>query len=95
MKSVLNSISFTNLTKTNNGFKGARSCICLILTNRKYSFQCTSLNAMGLSDHCHMVYMMLKTKFINTEPKLIKYHCYKNFSLDIFKDDLTVNLING
>ena len=55
MKSFLNSISFTNLTKTNNGFKGARSCICLILTNRKYSFQFTSLNATGLSDHCHMV----------------------------------------
>ena len=32
-----------------------------------------------------MIYTMLKTTFINTEP---------NFSLDIFKDDLTENLIN-
>ena len=28
------------------------------------------------------------------EPKLLKYRCYKKFSLDIFKDYLTGNLIN-
>ena len=38
---------------------------------------------------------MLKTTFINNEPKLLKYRCCKNFSLDIFKDDLTENLINN
>ena len=45
-----------------------------------------------LSDHHH--HMNTKTTFINTEPKLLKYRCYNNFSLDIFKDDLTETLIN-
>ena len=38
---------------------------------------------------------MLKTTFVNTEPKLLKYRCNKNFSVDIFKDDLPENLINN
>ena len=41
-----------------------------------------------------MIYTMLKTTFINTEPKLMKYRCYKTFSLDIFQDDLTGKLMN-
>ena len=41
-----------------------------------------------------MIYTMLKTTFINTEPKLMKYCCYKTFSLDIFQDDLTGKLMN-
>ena len=57
----------------------------LVLANRIYSFQYTRSYETGLSDHHHMIYTMLKTTFINTEP---------NFSLDIFKDDLTENLIN-
>ena len=40
-----------------------------------------------------MIYTMLKTTFINTEPKLLKYRCDKNFSLDIFKNDLIENLV--
>ena len=61
------------------------STIDLVLANRIYSFQYTRSYETGLSDHHHMIYTMLKTTFINTEP---------NFSLDIFKDDLTENLIN-
>ena len=38
---------------------------------------------------------MLKITSINTEPKLLKHRCYKNFSLDICKDDLTENLKNN
>ena len=34
MKSFLNSNSFTNLIKTNTCFKGAGSCIDLVLTNK-------------------------------------------------------------
>ena len=61
------------------------STIDLVLANRIYSFQYTRSYETGLSDHHHMIYTMLKTTLINTEP---------NFSLDIFKDDLTENLIN-
>ena len=34
---------------------------------------------------------MLKTTFISTETKLLKYRCDKNFSLNIINDDLTEN----
>ena len=54
MKSFLNSNSFTNLIKTNTCFKGAGSCIDLILTNRKNSFQYTKSYETGLSDHHRM-----------------------------------------
>ena len=93
-KSFLKSNTFTNLIKTNTYFKGAGSCTDLFLTNRKYSFQYTRSYETGLIDQHHMIYTMLKTTFINTEPKLLKYRCYKNFSLDIFKENLTENLIN-
>lgn len=38
---------------------------------------------------------MLKTTFTNTEPKLLKYRRYRNLLFDIFKYDLTENLLNG
>ena len=41
-----------------------------------------------------MIYTMLKTTFTNTEPKLLKYRRYRNLLFDIFKYDLTENLIN-
>lgn len=40
-----------------------------------------------------IIYTILKTTFINIESKLLKYHCYKNIQLDIFKDGFTLNLI--
>ena len=92
MKNFLNSNSFSNLIKNNTCFKGVGSCIDLILSNRNYSFQYLRSYETRLSDHNHMIYTMLKTIFINTEPKLMKYRRYKNFSLEIFKDDLTESL---
>ena len=62
--SFLKCNSFTNLIKTNICFKGARSCIDLILTNRRYHFQYTRSYETGLSDHHHMIYT--------------KKHIYKN-----------------
>lgn len=39
-----------------------------------------------------MIYTMLKTTRSNNKPKYLKYREYKNFSLGIFKEDLTENL---
>ena len=94
MKSFLNSNNCTNLIKTNICFEGSGSCVDLILTNRKYSFQYIRSYETGLSDYHLLIYTMLKTTFIKTELKLLKYRCYKMFLFDIFKDDLTENLIN-
>lgn len=58
MKNFLNSNSFANLIKPDIYFKG--SCIDLILTNRKYSFQYKRPNETGLSDHHFMIDTMLE-----------------------------------
>ena len=79
-KSFFDSNNHTNLIKTNTCFKGKGSSIDLILTNRKYLFKYTSSYETGLSDHHYMIYAMLKSSFINIEPKLLNYKEYKNFS---------------
>ena len=70
-KSFFDSNSHTNLIKTNTCSKGKGSSIDFIPTNRKYSFKYTSSYETGLSDHPHMIYTMLKSSFINIEPKLL------------------------
>ena len=92
-KSFLDSKNLTNLIKTNTCFKGKGSSIDLILTNKKYSFKYTSSYETGLSDHHHMIYTMLKSSFINIEPKLLNYRDYKNFNFGNFKEDLSEALL--
>ena len=40
-----------------------------------------------------MIYIMLKSSFINTEPKLLNYRDYKNFNFRNFKEDLSEALL--
>ena len=47
-----------------------------------------------ISDHHHMIYTMLKCGFQNTEPKLLNYRDYRNFSPEAFKGDLSEALTN-
>ena len=49
---------------------------------------------MGISDHHHMIYTMLKSCFQNTEPKLLNYRDFKSFSSQGFEDDLSEALID-
>ena len=49
-----------NWIKMNTCFKGKRTWIDLILTNRKYSFKDTNTFETKLSDHHHMIYTILK-----------------------------------
>ena len=89
LKAFLNSNNFYNLIKSNTYFKGNGSCIDLFLTNRKYSFKCSDSYETGISDHHHMIYTMLKSRFNNTEPKLLNYRDFKYFSQEDFKEDLS------
>ena len=84
----LDSTSLTNLIKTNTWFKGKGSCIDLILTNRKFSFEFTSTYETGISDHHYMIYTILKSCFQNTDSKLLKYRDLKSFLPEEFKEDL-------
>ena len=40
-----------------------------------------------------MIYTMLKSSFINIEPKLLNYRDYKNFNFGNFKEDLSEALL--
>ena len=85
LTNFLDSNNQTNLIKTNTYFKGKGSSIDLILANRKYSFKNTSSYETGLTDHHHMIYTMLKSSFVDTEPKQLN-HDFKNFSFESFKE---------
>ena len=92
--SFMHYFNLYNLTKSNTCFKGSGSCIDLILTNRKYCFKHTSTFETGLSDHHHLIYLMLKTNFKNEEPKQFTYRDYKNFDNANFNMGLESNLNN-
>ena len=64
------------------------SCIDLFLTNTIRSFQETQVFETGLSDFHKLVVTVLKSTFPKSPPKIITYRSYKNFSNDLFRDDL-------
>ena len=64
------------------------TCIDLILTNCPGSFQNSCVVETGLSDFYKMVVTVMKTSYRKSQPKIIHYRNYKNFSNDIFRDSL-------
>ena len=88
LTSFIQSFNLFNLIKTNTCFKGKGTCIDLILTNRKHCFKHSSTFEIGLSDHHHLVYSMLKTRFKREESKHFIYRAYKNFNDMNFRKDL-------
>ena len=88
MNNSMDSQNFTNLIKNNTYFKGVGSCIDLILTNRNYCFKNTSSYEIGISDHHHLIFSIMKTIFASEEPKKFVYRDYKTFSHENFKNDL-------
>ena len=76
--------NYYNLIKNNTFFKGNSSCIDVILTNGKYCFKNTCWFENGISDHYHLIYLMLKTTFEKEEPKKVTYCNYKQFQWETF-----------
>ena len=76
----------------NQNFKGVGSCFDLILKSRKYCFKNTLSYEIGISDHHHLIFSIMKTKIKNLnfdqEPKKFVYCNYKTFSYESFKNDL-------
>ena len=62
--------------------------IDLILTNSPGSFQNSCVVETGLSDFYKMVVTVMKTSYRKSQPKIIHYRSYKNFSNDILRDSL-------
>ena len=77
------------MMKQNTCFKGdGGSCIDLLITNSKFSFMKTNSFETGLSDHHHMIYTILKTKFEKFELKKLIYHNFKQLDSNQFKLDI-------
>ena len=89
MKDFLQEHTFYNMMKQNTCFKGdGGSWIDLLITNSKFSFLKTNSFETGLSDHHHMIYNFLKTKFEKFEPKKLIYRNFKQSYSEQFKLDI-------
>ena len=93
LESFINTFGLYSLNKKATCFKSPEGrCIDLLLTNKKYSFFNTKTFETGMSDHHKMVYTIFKTKHIKLSPKYIKYRCYKKYSEESFRLDLSQNI---
>ena len=89
MKDFLQDHTFYSMMKQNTCFKGdGGSCIDLLITNSKFSFMKTNFFETGFSDHHHMIYTILKTKFEKFEAKKLIYRNFKQFDSEQFKLDI-------
>ena len=89
MKDFLQEHTFYNMMKQNTCFKGdAGSCIDLLITHSKFLFMKTNSFETGLSDHHHVIYTILETKFEKFEPKKLIYRNFKQFDIEQFKLDI-------
>ena len=92
MMTFVNEHDLINFIKNNTCFKGEASCIDLMLTNRQFSFKNSTSSEIGLSNHHHLIYSMLKITFHTEEPKTLIYRDYKTFSLEKFSSELFLKL---
>ena len=71
-KSFMDIDGFINLIKNKTFFKCQGSCVYLILTNRKHSFQNSGSYETAVSDHCHIIYTKFKSTFSKAKHKTIR-----------------------
>ena len=83
-----------NLVKSRACFKGDGSWIDLIPFDRKYIFKNTSSFKTDISDHHHLIYLMLKTTFDKEESKKITCQSYEQLRWENFEKYLKSSLTN-
>ena len=90
MANFCETYNVSSLIKKPTCFKNPENptCIDLILTNRKKSFQNSKLIETGLSDFHKLTVTVLKTFFMKQEPKIIKYRDFSKFNNQAFRDEL-------
>ena len=70
IKYFLQEQTFYNMMKQSTCLKGdGGPCIDLLITNSKFLFMKANSFETGLSDHKHVIYIILKTIFEKFEPK--------------------------
>ena len=72
-------------------FKGSRSCIDLIITNRKSYFKKTCVTVTGISDFHKLATVSVKSKILKASPKIMSHRNYETFDEKRFKEDLNLN----
>ena len=96
MKEFCEMYGLENLIKENTCFKSLEnpSSIDLILTNKKRSFQNSTVVETGLSDFHKMTVTVMKKYFKKKEPIIIKYHDRKNFDAVKFREDIRNQILS-
>ena len=95
METFMTKHSLYNFIKTETCWKASKgTCIDLVLSNKKHSFNFSGVAETGLSDHHSLVYTMFKSKFNKQNPKKLRYRCYKNFDKDHFSKTLKEQMCN-
>ena len=94
MKEFCDTYNLYNLIKEPTCFKNPHnpSSIDLMLTNRARQFQDSHTVETGLSDHHKMTISVLKTFFQKQSPSIVKYRDYNDFNVNIFRNQLLVQL---
>ena len=94
MEVFASTYNFKNLVNTATCFKNIDhpSCIHLILTNKSRSFQNTTVIETGLSDFHKLTVTIMKANFQKHPPKIVNYRNYKNFTNEMFRNDLLQEL---
>ena len=94
MKSFCESYTLSSLIKEPTCYKNPQnpSCINLILTNSRYSFQNSFAIETGLSDFHKMTVTVMKTTYEKLKPRITNYRDYKNFCNDTFRQKLLEKL---
>ena len=94
MREFMDTYNLKSLIKEPTCFKSALnpSCIDLILTNQKNSFQNSTAIETGISDFHKMTVTVLKTYFQKQSPTIIRYRNYKKFDNESFCDNLKYEL---
>ena len=96
MKDFCETYNLRNLVTDPTCFKNLLnpSSIDLILTNKYRSFQNIIIVETGLSDHHKMTVSVMKSSLPKQFPTLVRYHNYKNFIRNNFRDELKHNLLS-
>ena len=86
MREFMDTYNLKSLIKEPTCFKSALnpSCIDLIFTNQKNSFQNSTAIETGISDFHKMTVTVLKTYFQKQSPTIIRYRNYKKFDNESF-----------
>ena len=93
LKNFMNANDLYNLVKEKTCFKSENgTCIDLILTNRKHSFQFTGALETGSSDYHLLIHTMMRSTYVKLPPVRKKYRDYKNFNSVIFLNELNFQL---